>query len=143
MWVNGASSKGPERACWQYPPWFLALLRDDAGVLDPDIQPEPGDALGVAIMYSSVTVVSKLLEMGANPRAECGGLSDALEYSAAHCGHPDAFGGECCKVRALIHHAYHMPSRLSATAWCLHEMGGAWPDMIEPLVQERLTKTTF
>lgn len=150
MWVTGGFCR--KRPDYDIDPSWALLLQwgtDDAikaMCFDPNQLDQGGRIpLYFAIRRCNVIVVEKLLTLGANVFTYWRGYGNAMLMAQGRCNNRHIYFGEgdCCKVRALIHHAYHMPSRLSATAWCLHEMGGAWPDMIEPLVQERLTKTTI
>lgn len=124
------------------PSWYFAIIEDKLGSIRVDVNAPTyfGTPLEFAIRQENSYVVFKLLEMGANVCAPCGGCKNAMLYAATVCPHVEEpyYYDHCCRIRKSVTHAYHMPSRLSATAWCLREMGGVWPDIVQTLVQERM-----
>jgi hypothetical protein len=85
--------------------------------------------------------VDTMLEMGARVTPEL------LACGKMMCYHSEAerldYEGDCCLILEMLQHAHDLPPRLCATVWSFAQMSGVWRDLIQPVVQERMSKEEF
>jgi hypothetical protein len=134
------------------PDWFRLIMHDDVDTLrhiefDPNAIPRTGHSLPLeyAIRSRVTHVVRVLLELGASITHPLFDNETALSLAQKCCAHPMSgqLGIGCCCVLKVIQHAHDLPPRLCATSWSFAQMSGVWRDLIQPVVEERMSKEEF
>lgn len=132
------------RAYAPIPWWAFHALNDDMKTLwelgfDPNARSEDwGLPLEYVIRTKQIQGVVWLLRMGARVTPEL------LDYGKRLCHHTEAqrldYEGDCCLILEMLQHAHDLLPRLRATVWTFAQMSGTWRDLIQLVVEERMSK---
>jgi hypothetical protein len=139
------------RAYAPVPTWFFAAKKGDVNELEKQgFDPNASFVccwerrvlpLKYVIAMKSVRGVDALLTMGARV------TPTLLTYGKKLCNHIDekqfSYDGNCCLILEMLQHAHDLPPRLCATSWSFAQMSGVWRDLIQPVVEERMSKEEF
>lgn len=138
------------RAYAPVPPWFFDAIKGDVKELekqgfDPNtcsgFGGERRSPLEYVIAMREIRGVETVLTMGARVTPAL------LTYGKESCYHSDKkqfrYNEGCCIILEMLRHAHDLPPRLCATVWSFAQMSGVWRDLIQPVVEERMSKEEF